>query len=53
MDIRGFGNFESVTLHRKQKNINAKRDSGGLIVFIRDTIFDSEMVIKRDNDDII
>ena len=46
-------NFEYVALHRTQRKISAKRDSGGLVIYIRSTLYDKTTLVKTDSDDII
>ncbi|MEW8542106.1 MAG: reverse transcriptase family protein, partial [Candidatus Thiodiazotropha sp.] len=45
--------FETVSLHREEKKITAKCDSGGLIIYIRKSIFAGIEVVLKENDDII
>ena len=46
-------NFETVALHREEKKPTAKRDSGGLVIYIRKSIFAGIEVVTKENDDII
>ena len=46
-------NFEYFALHRTQRKINAKRDSGGIIIYVRSELYNSNMLVKTDCDDII
>lgn len=45
--------YEVISLHRTQKKIGAKRDSGGLAIYIRSSLYDSDVVVKKDSDDVI
>ena len=45
-------NFEFFSLHRQRK-LTAKRDSGGLIIYVRSELYDPKMLVKTDGDDII
>ena len=46
-------NFEAFVLHRKEKKKNSKRDSGGIIVFIRNKYITGETLVFKSYDDII
>ena len=46
-------NFEYFALHRTQRKINANRDSGGIIIYVRSELYNSNMLVKTDCDDII
>ena len=45
-------NFDFIALHRTRK-LSAKRDSGGLVIYIKSSLYDSDMLVKQDGDDII
>ena len=36
-----------------RKKLGAKRDSGGLIIYIRSHLFDKSLIVHKDSDDII
>ena len=46
-------NFEYFALHRTQRKLNAKRDSGGIIIYVNSELYNSKMLVKTDCDDII
>ena len=46
-------NFEYFALHRTQRKLNAKRDSGGIIIYVKSELYNSKMLVKTDCDDII
>ena len=48
-----FNGFECIVLHRLEKKTGAKRDSGGLIIYIRSHLFDKRLIVHKDSDDII
>ena len=45
--------FEHIVLNRSEKKAGTKRNSGGLIVYIRSELFDNNTFLKCENDDII
>ena len=45
--------FEFIALHRTRGKLSAKRDSGGLIIYIKSTLYDSDRLVKKDWVDII
>lgn len=45
--------FKCITLHRTEKKLGAKRDSGGLILYLRSYLYDQNLIIHKDSDDII
>ena len=45
--------FEHIILNRTEKKAGTKRNSGGLIVYIRSEYFDNKTFVKCENDDII
>ena len=50
VDVNG---FEHIALHRTPKTKTAKRDSGGIIVYYRNTISRGNEIYQNQNDDII
>lgn len=46
-------NFEVISLHRTKKKKRSKRDSGGLVLYVKSELYDSDMLVKKDCDDII
>ena len=46
-------NFETVPLHRVDKHRGSRRDSGGLICYIRSSLMSFVNVYAKDSDDII
>ena len=46
-------NFDFIALHRTQRKISTKRDSGGIVMYIKSSVYDSDMLVKKDWDDII
>ena len=45
--------FEHIILNRTEKKAGTKRNSGGIIVYIRSEYFDNKTFVKCENDDII
>ena len=45
--------FEHIVLNRTEKKAGTKRNSGGLIVYIRSKLFDNNMFLNFENDVII
>lgn len=48
-----FQNFQLIRLDRVDKKVGAKRSSGGIALYIRDTIYKHAKLVKCDSDDII
>ena len=48
-----FPGFQSYVLNRKLKKRNAKRDSGGIAIFIKDKYVSSDTLVFQDEDDIL
>lgn len=48
-----YDGFQSFVLHRTLKKANAKRDSGGIAIFIRDKYVSSDTLIFEEEDDIL
>ena len=48
-----FTGFQSYVLHRKLKKRNAKRESGGIAIFIREQYALSDTLVFQDEDDIL
>jgi hypothetical protein len=46
-------NFDSYPLHRLEKSPKSKRDSGGLIAYVRSTLTESVSLFLSDGDDVI
>ena len=46
-------NFEHFAFHRTQRKLNAKRDSGGIIIYVKSELYNNNMLVKTDSDDII
>ena len=44
--------FECIGLHRTRLQ-SARRDTGGLVIYIKSALYDSDMLVKKDGDDII
>ena len=45
--------FERIILNRTEKKLGMRRNSGGLIVYIKSCLFDENIFVKCDGDDII
>ena len=48
-----FAGFKTFYLSRENRNINSKRNSGGIVIFVREKYFSPNMLIKSDSDDIL
>lgn len=48
-----FNGFECIVLHRLEKKLGSKRDSGGFIIYRRSHLFDKSSIVHKDSDDII
>ena len=48
-----FPDFKVLSLSRDNRNINAKRNSGGIAIYIREKYFTPNMLFKSDSDDIL
>lgn len=46
-------NFESFPLHRRETKRNSKRNSGGIIIYIRDKYVNRDTLVYTSEDDII
>ena len=52
-DVVSINGFDHIILNQTEKKAGTKRNSGGLIVYIRSELFDNNTFLKCENDDII
>ncbi|MES9884341.1 MAG: hypothetical protein ABW185_26135, partial [Sedimenticola sp.] len=50
LNVKGFTHFN---VNRTEKKIGSKRDSGGIIIYIRNKFVTNDILFKKDSDDII
>ena len=43
----------NILLFIELRKLNAKRDSGGIIIYVKSELYNSKMLVKTDCDDII
>ncbi|MCF1458886.1 MAG: hypothetical protein LPH21_15465, partial [Shewanella sp.] len=48
-----FPDFKVLYLSRDSRNIHAKRNSGGIAIYVREKYFKPNMLLKSDSDDIL